>query len=185
MDLSAAEIARYLRMGRERPAETLAEKIRIVRDDVLKDVVPRSVFRRFTIPDSFRQSKSLSRHLSRCREVYYLVATLGAAFDAHLRRASVAGASDAFIAQAVGAAAIEKYLDACEEEIRAELAPGESLTSRFSPGYGDFPLDAHRELIGAVDASRRLGVMLTETLLLVPSKSVTAVVGVFPPGETK
>ena len=73
---------------------------------------------------------------------------------------------------------IEKWMDETEDEIRKELAPGESLVSRYSPGYGDFPLAAQRTLLALLDAPRRAGVSLTDSLLMVPSKSVSAVIGV-------
>ena len=123
-------------------------------------------------------SAKLDRHLEGCRDVYLLCGTQGAGFDAFLRRASVDSGVDALIVQAIGAAAVEKSVDGCEDEIRAELAPGESLAPRYSPGYGDFPLAANRVILERLDAPRRVGVSLTETLLLVPSKTVTAVIGV-------
>ena len=58
------------------------------------------------------------------------------------------------------------------------ISPNESLVSRYSPGYGDFPLTAQRELLSLLDAPRKVGVSLTDTLLMVPSKSVSAIIGV-------
>ena len=52
------------------------------------------------------------------------------------------------------------------------------LVRRYSPGYGDFPLEAQRELLGILDTPRAIGVSLTDTLLMAPSKSVSAVIGV-------
>ena len=69
--------------------------------------------------------------------------------------------------------------DACDA-VEAELAgrfPERFLTDRFSPGYGDLPLDVQPEVCAALDASRRLGLYVTGSLLLNPMKSVTAVIG--------
>jgi cobalamin-dependent methionine synthase I len=90
----------------------------------------------------------------------------------------VTSGADALIVQAVGAALIERHMDAVEDEIRAELAPGESLLTRYSPGYGDFPLEAQRSILALLDTPRKIGVSLTDSLLMVPSKSVSAVIGV-------
>ena len=98
--------------------------------------------------------------------------------DALLRRVSVMSGADALVLQAVGTAAVEEWMDCVENEIRAELAPGETLVRRYSPGYGDFPLAAQRQLLGLLDAPRTVGVSLTDTLLMAPSKSVSAVIGV-------
>ena len=54
------------------------------------------------------------------------------------------------------------------------LRTGESIRPRRSPGYGELPLELSREILTKLDATRRLGVSLTESLLLVPTKSVTA-----------
>ena len=69
-------------------------------------------------------------------------------------------------------------MDIAEDEIRRELAEGETLVPRYSPGFGDFPLTAQREILSVLDAARAIGVSLTDTLLMVPSKSVSAVIGV-------
>ena len=49
--------------------------------------------------------------------------------------------------------------------------------SRYSPGYGDLPLELQREIIRVLDCGRTIGITLTESLLMQPSKSVTAVIG--------
>ena len=69
-------------------------------------------------------------------------------------------------------------MDETEDKIRADLAPGETLVQRYSPGYGTFPLAAQRTLLAILDAPRTVGVSLTDALLMVPSKSVSAVIGV-------
>lgn len=180
MDLTLPEIARYLRMGPRVPDGELARRVETLRDEVSATFAPRRVFARFARADLGFVSDDLDRRLLGCTDVYLLCATLGVAFDAFLRRASVASGVDTLVVQAIGAAAIEKYVDACEDEIRAELAAGESLVRRYSPGYGDFPLAANRTFIDRLDVARRIGVSLTDTLLLVPSKTVTAVIGVRP-----
>lgn len=49
---------------------------------------------------------------------------------------------------------------------------------RFSPGYGDLPLSAQREIFAVLDCGKRIGLMLNDSLLMSPSKSVTAFVGI-------
>jgi len=100
------------------------------------------------------------------------------------RKAWEAGA-DALIVQAIGAALIEKLMDSVEDEIRAELTDGETLVSRYSPGYGDFPLAAQSTVLALLDAPRTVGVALTDTLLMVPSKSVSAIIGVKKGSQTQ
>ena len=51
-------------------------------------------------------------------------------------------------------------------------------TFRFSPGYADFPLEVQPKLLELLDAPRRIGLTVSPGLLLVPTKSVTCVIGV-------
>ena len=69
--------------------------------------------------------------------------------------------------------------DFAEKEMEREVAEeGCHLTWRYSPGYGDLPLEAQRELVRALDTHRKIGVSLTESCLMMPSKSVTAILGI-------
>ena len=77
---------------------------------------------------------------------------------------------------ACGSALVEAGCDAAEKEIAGRM-PGLYLTDRFSPGYGDLPLTVQQSLCGALDVTRRLGVSLTDTCLMNPQKTVTAIIG--------
>ena len=105
----------------------------------------------------------------------YLCGTLGAAFDQWQRRLSALSGADAYFSQQIGLDAIEREMDALEAEARASLSEGETLRPRRSPGYGEMPLSLSREIIDKLDATLRIGVAVTESDLLVPSKSVTAI----------
>ena len=108
-------------------------------------------------------------------EKVYLCGTLGAEFDRWQRRLAATSAADGYFAQRLGLDAVEREMDRLEAEVRRSLAPGEKLLPRRSPGYGDLPLGLSRDILAKLDAARQLGVSLTDSLLLVPSKTVTAV----------
>lgn len=105
----------------------------------------------------------------------YLCGTLGAAFDQWQRRLSALSGADAYFSQQIGLDAVEREMDALEAEARASLSEGETLSPRRSPGYGEMPLSLSREIIDKLEATLRIGVAVTESDLLVPSKSVTAI----------
>lgn len=111
---------------------------------------------------------------------YLLCGTIGAAFDAWQRRLAATSAADAYFAQQLGLEAVERVMDGLEAEIRAALPRDETLLPRRSPGYGDWPLSLSREILARLDAARRIGVSITDSDLLVPAKSVTAVCGIRP-----
>ena len=165
-----AEIARYMRMGRTLPDGELKERVETLAAAAERAATPRRTWKRVGaswFAGRIPQPKP--------RPACLLCATLGAGFDAWHRRVAATSATDALAAQAIGTAALEKFLDECEGEIRADLAPGETALPRVSPGYGDLPLALSRDILEALDAPRAVGVSLADSLLLVPSKSVTAI----------
>lgn len=174
------QITRYLRMGTALPDEALAARIAPLTARVMAAAQPRRVWHRVTLPLSGVDSASLVRHLSGCTEAFLVCGTLGAGVDAVQRTVAVTSAADALIAHAVATAAIENWMDRIEDALRESLTPDQTLTTRFSPGYGDFPLTYQRTLLRVLDTARSIGVSLTDGGLLVPSKSVTAVIGIRP-----
>ena len=107
----------------------------------------------------------------------YLCGTLGAAFDQWQRSRAAVSAAEAYEAQVFGLNEVEKLMDRLEAEAKAEVeASGEErLLPRRSPGYGTMPLEMSQEILDILDATNRIGVALTESKLLVPTKSVTAI----------
>lgn len=105
----------------------------------------------------------------------YLCGTLGVAFDAWQRRLAALSGADAYLSQQIGLSAVEREMDRLEAEARTTLSEGEILKPRRSPGYGEMPLSLSREIIAKLDATKKIGVAMTDSNLLVPSKSVTAI----------
>ncbi len=178
MTVTVQEVARYLRMGGNAPDGALAARIGELIGEAVRVLRPARIWRRLPVAQVPSPGTTLLRHLEGCAEAYLVCGTIGPGLDALQRRVSVTSGADALIVQAVGAALIERYMDDVENEIRAELASGEALVTRYSPGYGDFPLEAQREILAILDTPRKIGVSLTDSLLMVPSKSVSAVIGV-------
>ena len=109
-------------------------------------------------------------------EVAFLCGTIGAEFDAWQRRLSALSAADALLSQQIGLAAVEKVMDELEKKAKAEVeAEGRKMLPRKSPGYGDLPLSLSRTILAELDAPRKIGVSITDSDLLAPSKSVTAI----------
>jgi hypothetical protein len=179
MAIDEVQICRYLRLYGRAPGAALAERIKAMRKAADAAIRPARVWRRFEGLSAAGGvgSQSLAKHLAGCHAVYLVCATIGVAFDALQRRTAAKSPSDAFVLQAIGAAAIEALMDETELDIRRELPVGETLVSRYSPGYGDYPLAEQRRLLSVLDAPRSVGVSLTDALVMVPSKSVSAVIG--------
>lgn len=123
-------------------------------------------------------SETVRRNLDGCRELILFAATVGIGIDRLIARYGRISPSRALMMQAIGAERIESLCDELERMIKEETwADGLAAGRRFSPGYGDFPLESQREIFRVLDCPRQLGLSLNESLLMSPSKSVTAVLG--------
>lgn len=149
---------------------------------------PRWIWRRFslvveqksvTVASSLTiESTDLVALFAHCSECYVLAATLGAALDRHIAAAQKIDMLDGLALDACASVWADAQCDLAEGEIMDDLKDGEHLTMRFSPGYGDVPLSDSRRLLELLDASRRLGVTVTARGMMLPVKSVNAIIGV-------
>lgn len=148
-----------------------------VASPVPKLVLPELVLRGTTLAP---RGRDICAHLAGAVSVGVLAVTLGLACERELRRLSVTDPLDGVIFDAAATTLVERAADAAEAQLVAVASErGLFTNSRYSPGYGDWGLEAQPQMLAAVDAQRQLGLTLTPTLLLVPTKSVTAVVGMF------
>ena len=125
------------------------------------------------------RSKDLQKNLYGCNSAILFGATLGSGLDRLITRYGATSPSKAFMLQAIGAERIEALCNLFNKEIKEEArAQGKSTSPRFSAGYGDLPLEFQREIFIALDCSRKIGLTLNSSLLMSPTKSVTAIIGI-------
>lgn len=124
------------------------------------------------------QSKDLSKLLTNCSQCIIMAATLGLEVDRQISLKQRVDMMEAVILDACASVLIDKVCDDTEAEIMKQLKEGEHFTMRFSPGYGDVPLEVSGELLEILGASKRIGLSLTRSEMLVPTKSITAIVGI-------
>lgn len=123
----------------------------------------------------------IASHLADATEVVLFAVTLGVDIDRELRRLSLVDPLEQVIFDSAATALAERAADAAEAHARAYASARGSFASwRFSPGYGDLPLAVQRDFLATLDATRQLGITLTPSNLMIPTKSVTAIVGVHP-----
>ena len=147
-------------------------------------------------------STKLANHIRECRKAILFAATMGPGTDILTKRFSGRSTIKPAVVQAAGAAAIEAFADEVTEQIRAEVSElysdkatktvdslainkdtsqdctGIRFKMRFSPGYGDFSLEHQKDFFNLLQLERNLGMSLNSALLMSPSKSITAVIGV-------
>ena len=183
------EMIRY--MGQNK-SEATKEIFDLVDDSfkvVEKNLMFKSCYRRFKIElrDNYEvdlgfrkvNSTGLFRNLQHCKEIYIFVATLGFGIDRQIKKYSNISPVKSLSFQGIGSGLIEDYCNYLNDYIRKiEEKKGNILKPRFSPGYGDLPLDLQKDIFKELDVTKKIGVVLNESLLMIPSKSVSAIIGI-------
>ena len=135
-----------------------------------------------------QRSEKLRKNLEGCRKAVLFASTIGSGIDRLIRRYEKADPGMGLLLQGLGAERVESLCDAFNEEVEeaasklrnnADGTAEKKVTHfRFSPGYGDLPIEVQREFLPLLDAERRLGITLSASCLMAPSKSVTAIIGI-------
>lgn len=124
------------------------------------------------------RSLKLANCLKNSKSAMLLCATMGMQIDKLIAKYSKINPALSLAVSAAGSALIETYLDEFSAEIRAQKAKeGLILTHRFSPGFADLSLDYQVDFFRILQITRRIGVVLNDSLLMTPTKSVTAIIG--------
>ena len=117
------------------------------------------------------ESAGLAKVIAGSSEVIVFAATVGIEFDRVIGRYKRTSPSKALILQALGAERVEALCDLFCSEF-------EGRTSRYSPGYGDLPLETQKDVFALLQCESKIGISLNGSLLMTPSKSVTAIFGI-------
>lgn len=135
---------------------------------------PRAVYKIMERAGFSAQSLSVSKHLEGCQKVVLMAVTLGTDVDQLLRRTQVTDMALAVIIDSGASVLIEQLADDLEEEIKI----GPFMTPRFSPGYGDWSITEQSRMIRILDAQKQIGLNVTKDSIMIPRKSITAVIGI-------
>ena len=121
------------------------------------------------------RSGKLALNLKDCESVILFAATCGCEIDRLIAKYGHISPSRALMLQAIGTERIEALCDVFCADASKEYATG--TRPRFSPGYGDLALECQREIFAHLSPEKHIGLTLNDSLLMSPSKSVTAIVG--------
>lgn len=121
------------------------------------------------------RSEKLSAHLESCSRIIILAATVGIELDRLIAKYSRISPAKALLLQGLGAERIEALADNFCGDL---VADGLVITPRFSAGYGDLSLELQRDIFRVLDCQRKIGLTLNESLLMSPTKSITAIIGI-------
>jgi len=110
-------------------------------------------------------------YLQDCKEAAIMAATLGVAADTLIQKWQNIDLTRALILDACATACIESFCDETQQTICREKG-------RISPGYGDFPLETQTRILQVLNCERRIGLTCTAHHVMLPRKSVTAIIGI-------
>lgn len=179
---------RYIGASKEKD-ELLIEKVKLTFQDLQKIALPKVVYKSFPIKVEAGcvyfegttlsiKSQDLCRIFAHTHTCYILAATLGGRVDQVINRTQRIDMLDAIVLDACASVLVDKVCDDLEAELFEKLVENEYFTMRFSPGYGDVPLECQDGIIQILEAEKRIGVTLTKAKLLFPTKSITALIGI-------
>lgn len=182
--MNNAEILRYLRTSSKVDDERLLLLIEQCCDEINNTVTPKTLHRIFdcmvdddslTIGDLTFKSRRLADNLKGCKKVCVFGATLGTECDRLLRTYSASDIAKSMVFQACLASKIEEVCDSLEDKLKAQ---GFTLRQRYSPGYFDLDITENKKIFELLELTKRIGLTLTDTCQMVPTKSVTAFIGI-------
>lgn len=179
------EILRYA--GAAKADETLLALLRETVKEAEMQIQPRVAYGIFDI--SVKEncvdfgfakagSKGLAKRLENTDRAVIFAATVGNGIDRLIAKYGKTSPARAVLLQAYGSERVEAVCDAFEEAFCKEAGLSrEEISPRFSPGYGDLSLDFQKEIFRGLNCPAKVGITLNESLLMSPSKSVTAIFG--------
>lgn len=178
------EILRYLR---SKPENTLIDDINAVWGELSKKFTPAAAAAVFPLKrengllccgELTLPGQAIAARMEGCSRCIILAVSMGFETD---RMIAALGHTDpyrAMLADACATAAVETLADSMTALCRETFCPDKMITYRFSPGYGDLPLNMQPKLLDMIDARRLLGLTVSRSMLLSPIKSVTAFIGI-------
>lgn len=158
-------------------------------------VTPKSVYKVFHIDNVDTDTKTvtlsntvlkltgnnITQLLKESDKCILMAITLGQNVDMLIRQTQIRDMSSAVILDACSSSLVEEYCNLLEDNIKETLQEqyGEIyLTDRFSPGYGDLPLDIQNNFCKVIESDKKIGVNVSSTNIMSPKKSITAIIGI-------
>ena len=144
---------------------------------VLEKAAPKFLYIELDLPcDAIMGGRDIANHLDGCEKAILMCATLGTEIDKLIRINQISDMAKAVVLDSFSSVAVEQVCNKVDEII-AEKYAGYNMTFRFSPGYGDYPISLQQDFLRMLDAPRKIGLTTNDNYLLMPTKSVTAVLG--------
>ncbi len=125
--------------------------------------------------------EDIKNHLKYSKDIYIMAVTLGSVIEKKIAYYEKIDLTKAIILDSCATTAVEEFCNYIEEDIK-KIAENENMgiTFRYSPGYGDLPIDIQKDFLDTLNATKVIGLTVSRHNLLMPRKSVTAIIGLIP-----
>lgn len=185
--LNQSEAIRYMGYGQNKPDEAMQSVIDECEKKLLAVIDPKFVYKIFGLEFSddgiaivgtslVLKGNSIKDHLKGCEKCVLYCATLSQGADKEIRMLEAVDMTKAMITDCLASAGIEQVCDEVDKIIK-DVAGEYNQTWRYSPGYGDLPIEIQTDFLQVLDAPKRIGLNTTASNILTPRKSVTAIIG--------
>jgi len=190
MKIDKQEVLRFLHHSGQEYSKEIDIKIDFLIDNAYSSCSPKTVWGVFEPEFSDKvylkgtsvalEGNDIKSHLQGAKKVALMAVTLGINAEREILKFQQIDMVSAVIADAVFGVYADALADSVEQEI-INFAKKQKLytNERYSPGYGDFPIETQKEFARVLNLEKTIGLTVTENNLLIPRKSVTAVIGLF------
>ncbi|RAK10307.1 hypothetical protein C8C77_10825 [Halanaerobium saccharolyticum] len=191
LEIERTEVLRYLQTSKDLEDDNINRLIAEATAEIKNLINFRYLYQKFPIELNENgikvkgttltlEGKSIKKHLKNYGEIYIMAATLGAQVDKKISYYEKVSVTKSMIFDACATTAIEAGCDQVEAEIKKEVlaAGNEDITFRYSPGYGDLGIEIQKEVLRILEAPKKIGLTASKYNMLIPTKSVTAIIGV-------
>lgn len=186
-EINKAEALRYMGYGKSKPDEATLRNIDECEKALLEAIKPEYVYRVFDIchtENSVKilgtslelKGKDICRHLKGCDKAALLAVTVSGGADRLIRYYAAFDMAKSVITDCLASAAVEQVCNEVDRIVK-ENSGQKYQTWRFSPGYGDLPLEVQKDFLDVLNAGKRIGLSVLDNCMMVPTKSVTAIIG--------
>ena len=175
-NLNRQEALRYLGSGGQTPDDAFMALMKDCEKTVLAQARPRYVYRIFDIreceegvcaegTDFILRGNSIKKHLKGCEKAAFFAATISDGIDRQLRIAQVSDITKAFVMDSLASVAVEQVCDKFEQILKEQ-----------TQGYY-LPIEQQKDFVALLNAPKQIGLSVSSSFMLIPTKSVTAVIG--------
>lgn len=197
ISIEKTDVLRYLRYKGQEIESSFSEKIDLAIEQTRSIITPRAVYEIYPLKffedrievegtNLVFNSKDILKLLRGCDECVLFAATIGTKIEMETRKAEYVDLVKSIIMDSAATTFVERTCDYVQEIIEKEVKEnGKCITMRYSPGYGDLPLECGKEILNILQSQKKIGLTTSSSGLMIPRKSVSAIIGIYDSSKDK